>query len=158
MFQHIFFIVVQLQGFQYDLIPLCQLGSGKPQGDFCLFGMVFDQVHDAVDTPVHRGILILLTAEIHSGRRFLILCHMNGMTDQLGDALIFRRGNGNHGNAQHLLHLIDADRTAVLPDFVHHIQGNDHGDIQLHQLHGKIHIPLNIGSIHNVDDPFRLFS
>lgn len=35
---------------------------------------------------------------------------------------------------------------------IHHVEGNDHGDSQFHQLEGKIQVPLNIGGIHNVDN------
>ena len=46
---------------------------------------------------------------------------------------------------------------AVGADLVHHVQGQHHGHPQLQQLQCQIEISLNIGGIHDIDDPVGLF-
>ncbi len=82
---------------------------------------------------------------------------MEGMPNQLPDAFVFGSGDRNHGDAQHVLHLINLDGAAVAPDFVHHVQGQHHGHVQLHQLHGQVEVPLYIGGVHDVDDALGMF-
>ena len=78
------------------------------------------------------------------------------MLDQLVDALILRRGDGDDRDAQHGFHLIDLDRAAVSGHFVHHIQRDHHGDAHLQQLHGQVQIALDIGGVHDVDNGMGL--
>ena len=44
------------------------------------------------------------------------------------------------------------DGAAVSLYLIHHIQGKDHRNIELHQLHREIQIPLDVRSIYDVDD------
>ena len=52
---------------------------------------------------------------------------------------------------QHRFHLVDAHRAAVAAHFVHHVQRQNHGDIQLHQLHGQVEVALNIVDATNIE-------
>lgn len=54
-----------------------------------------------------------------------------------------------------MFQFVDADRTAVGPYLIHHIQRQDHGNSQLHELHGQVQIALNIRGVDNIDDPGR---
>ena len=44
-----------------------------------------------------------------------------------------------------------------IPDFIHHIQRNNHWNLKFHKLHRQIHIPFNIGCIYNIDDSLWVF-
>ena len=72
--------------------------------------------------------------------------------NQFVDALVLACGNGDHRHAQLVGKLCNVNGVAAGPDFVHHVQGNNHGDAQLDKLEGKVKVPLNIGGVHNVDD------
>ena len=93
-------------------------------------------MHDAVQATVHRAAVVIHVTEIRASRAFLILCHMQSVTNQFVDAFVFRRGNGNDRNAQHFFHLIDADGAAVAAHLVHHVECKHHRNVQFHQLHG----------------------
>ena len=45
----------------------------------------------------------------------------------------------------------------VSGNFIHHVQGDDHRDPHLQQLHAKIQVAFDIHRIHDVDDGLRLF-
>ena len=158
MLDHLFFVLIQLQGFLNALVALHQLGGGKPHRNARRLSVVLDQMDDAVDAAVHRAAVVVLTAEIHAAGPLLILCHMKGMVYQLIHALILGGGNGNDRNAQHGLHLVDAHRAAVAAHLVHHVQRQHHGGVQLHELHGQVEVALDVGSIHDVDDAGGLFA
>ena len=122
MLDHLFFVLIQLQGFLNALVALHQLGGGKPHRNARRLSVVLDQVDDAVDAAVHRAAVVVLTAEIHAAGPLLILCHMNGMVYQLIHALILGSRDGDDRDAQHGLHLVDAHRAAVAAHLVHHVQ------------------------------------
>ena len=113
-------------------------------------------MHDAVQTAMHRAIMILRVAKIRTSRFFLILRDVNRVVDQFTDSLVFGRGNRNDRNAECFLHLVDANRAAVFAHLVHHVECQHHRNVQLHQLHGQIKITLNIGRVNDIDDALRL--
>ena len=88
-----------------------------------------------MDAAVDRTAVVVLATEIQPAWAFLILCHMDGMVYQLIHTLVLGRGDGHHRDAQHGLHLVDADGTAISAHLIHHIQRQHHGGIQLHELH-----------------------
>ena len=157
MLQHLFFILIQFQRLENQRIPFCQLRCCKTNRDLCCLCMIFDQMHDRMQTSMYRTTVFVDITVVNLSWPLLIFCHMQRMSYQFIDTFVLRRRDGNDRNPQHLFHLVDQNRSAVFPYLIHHIQGKHHRNIQLHQLHGQIQIPLNIGSIHNVDDSFRMF-
>ena len=149
---HLFFVLVELQGRLDALVALHELCGRKAHRDACGLGMILDQVDDAVDAAVDGAAVILLAAEIHPARPLLILCDMERMVHQLVHALVLCRRDGHDRDAQHGLHLIDADSAAVAAHLVHHVQRQHHRRIQLHELHGEVQIPLDVGGVHDIDD------
>ena len=139
------------------MVALSQLACRKAKGDLRASGVIVDEVHDAVETAVHGAVVILWVAEVCPSGALLVLGHMDGVLHQLFNAFILKRRDGDDRNAQHLLHLVDTDGTAVFPHLVHHIERQNHGNVQLHELHGEVEIALNVGGVHNVDDAPRLF-
>ena len=136
MIQHLLFVLGQTQGLQHQLIPFHQLAGGKAHGNPRGLGVVFNQVHDAVETAVDRAAVVVLVAKVRSAGPLLILGNVDGVTHQLLHALVLGGHNGHHGDAQQLLHFVNVDGASVAPDLVHHVEGQNDGHIQLHQLHG----------------------
>ena len=79
------------------------------------------------------------------------------MADQLIDAFIFRGGNRDDRDAEHGLHIVHTDRTAVSGQLVHHVDGEDHRAIELHQLHREIQVPVDIRRVDNIDNACGIF-
>ncbi len=67
---HLFFVLVQLQGFLNAVVALHQLGGGKPHRDARRLGVILDEVDDAVDAAVHRAAVVILAAEVHAAGPF----------------------------------------------------------------------------------------
>ena len=106
---------------------------------------------------MYSSSILIFTAEVHPARTLLIFRHMKSMSCQLSNAFIFGGRNGHHRNSQHIFHLINADGPAVSSHLIHHIERQHHGHIQLHQLQSQIKVPLNIGGIYNINNPFGVF-
>ena len=111
-----------------------------------------------MDAAVHRAAVVLLAAEVEPARTLLVLGHMDRMVHQFVHALVLGRRDGHHRDAQHGFHLVDADGAAVAAHLVHHVQGQHHGGIQLHELHRQVQVALDVGRVHDVDDAGRLFA
>ena len=113
-----------------------------------------------MNTPMYgsHGIMLIITCrtEINPAGTFPMPCHMDCMIDQFLNPLIFCRRNRHYRNAKNFFQFIYPDRTAVCPDFIHHIERQHHRNPKLHKLHGKIKIPLHIGSVNNIDDSVRV--
>ena len=109
-------------------------------------------MRDGVQTPVYSAAVVALIAEILPERPLLIVGDMDRVVHEFLDAFAVDGRNRDHGNAQQRFQLVDVDGSAVAPDLVHHIEGDDHGDVHFQQLHGQIEVALNIGRVHDVDD------
>ena len=136
-------------------VALDELGRGKACGKPRLLGIGLHDVHCRVDALVQgAGLLVLVVgmAEVHTPRRFAETRHMQGVFHKLVDALVLGGRNGDDGNAKLALELVDEHRSAVGAYLVHHVEGEHHGDSELHELHGEIHVALDVGGIHDVDD------
>ena len=156
MLQGFFFILIQSKFFQDQFIPFCKFTSSKTYRDICLLSMILNEMHNSMKTSVNGSAVIVCITEIQPLWFFLIFCHMNGMCNQFINTFIFCCGNRYNRNPQGLLHLVHTHRTTILPYFIHHIQCQYHRHIQLHQLHSKIKISLDIRGIHNIDNSLRM--
>ena len=155
--QKIPLVFVKLQRLFDQDIALYQFGGRKANGQPGALGMVFDQVGHRMDAAMHRALLAVGgIAEINAARAFPVAGNVQRMIYQLVNALVFGGGNGHHGHTQQFLQLVYHHGTAVGAHFVHHVEGQHHGNAQLHQLHGEIQVALNVGGIHNVDDAVRV--
>ena len=114
------------------------------------FRMILHKVRNGMDRPMYRAGTKILAPWI-----LAVLRGPHSGLDQLVNALVFAGRDRDHRHAQLFLQFIDLDRPAVRPDFVHHIEGDHHRDIQLNQLHTQIKVALDIGCIHDVDNPVR---
>ena len=157
MLQQLFFISVQLQLIQDQGVAFNELAGCKTDGNPDPLRMVLDQVAYRVQAAVNRSAVVTGVTEVLPRRLFLVFRDMNGMADQLIHAFIFRGGYGDDGDAQHGFHPVNVDGTAVSGDLIHHVQGDDDGNIHFEQLHGQIEVALDAGRVHDIDDGFWLF-
>ena len=115
--------------------------------------MILYEVHDRMDGTMYASAFILTVyAVIRPSGTFLIFGHMNSMLHQLVYALSLGRRDGYDRHAKIGLQLIYAYGASVPAHLIHHIEGNYHGHIEFHELHGKVEIPLYIGGIHYIYD------
>lgn len=113
---------------------------------------------NAVDTAVHRAaVRAVRRTKVHVEGHFPISGDMESVFDQFVYSLVFRRRNGNDGNPQFRFQRVDVYRPSAAAYFVHHIEGDDHGDIQRDELKGQIEIPFDIRRVENIDDGVGLF-
>ena len=152
MLDQLFFILAQVQQLVEILLALNELGGAEPAGDPRPLGVVFNDVAHRMDAPVNGAV----GAEVlHLGLDAAAGGIQQGV-HQLGDTLVLGGADGNHRNTQGLRHLLDIHAAAVAPQLVHHVQGDDHGHLQAHELQGQVQVPFNIGGIHNVEDGIGL--
>ena len=152
MLQHFFFIFIQLQLLQNQMISFNGFVGCETQGQLCSLRMILDQMPHRMDAAVYGTIMIVFIAEILPQRPFLIFCDMDCMADQFVHTFVFRSRNGDYGYSQECLHGIHIDGTVIAGDFIHHVQGYDHGNVHFQQLHGQIQITLDIRGIHDIND------
>ena len=156
MFQSFLFVLIKRQLIDDQPVPLDRFAGGKTHRDARCLRMVFDQMYHRVQTAVYGAAMFVFVAEILSLRLFLILCDVDRVVHQLLNALVFGRGDRHDRDAQHRLHGVYIHRAAVADHFIHHVQRHHNGDIHFKQLHGQIHVPLDIGNVDDVDDALRL--
>ena len=152
MLQHFFFIFIQLQLLQDQMVSFNGFVGCKTQGQLRSLRMILDQMAYRMDAAVYGTVMIVFIAEILPQRPFLIFCHMDCMTDQFIHAFVFRSGNRDYGYSQERFHGVHIDGAVIAGDFIHHVQGYDHGNVHFQQLHGQIQITLYIRRIHDIDD------
>ena len=80
-----------------------------------------------------------------------------GALHQRGDALVFKGGDLYDGDAELPLELDCVQLVSALFDGVHHIERDDDGYVDLHDLCGEVEVALEVGRIDDVDDAVRLF-
>ena len=109
-----------------------------------------------MQTAVHCAAVVLLAAEILPQGLFLVAGDVHRVAHQLVHALALGGGDGHHRHPQHLLHAVYVHRAAVAGHLVHHVQGDDHGQPHLQQLHAQVEVAFDVGGVHNVDDGLGL--
>ena len=145
------FVFRKLQGVGEVAVALDELRGGEAQRQALAADLGFNKMCNAVDGGVHRA-----AAEVQTLRQQLVFCHRDGAAQQLAHALAGVGGDGDDGHGQGFLHGLDVDAAAAAGQLVHHVEGDDHGDIQLDELQRKIEAALDIGRVNDVDDGVRL--
>jgi hypothetical protein len=77
-------------------------------------------------------------------------------TLEVFDALTAGRGHWHHGAAQACREPLGVDQQALVPGYVHHVQGHHQGAPHLDQLGGQVEVALQVGRIQDVQDQVRL--
>ena len=108
-FYHLCLILFKMQRFFHLCIPFCHLRRSKTNRDSRILCMVFDQMHDSMQAPVHRTTMIFRITEILSARSLLISGDMNCMFDQFIYTLILDRRDWNNRNSKHTFQLVNTD-------------------------------------------------
>ena len=156
MLNHLTLILIQMKCLLHEFVAFNQFACCKTRRNLVFVRMIFDQMHDGVNTAVHRtSIRSFCIAEIHTSRALAITRHMYRMLHQLIDSLVLGCGNRNHRNTKGILQQVNIDRTAVLAHLVHHVERKHHRDIQLDQLQRQVQISLYVRCIHNIDNAPR---
>ena len=91
MLQHFLFILAQPQCIKHQRIAFYQLAGRKTQGNSRCLGMVLYQMHNSVETPMNRAVVVILVAEIRPPRPLLILGNMERVIDQFLYTLVLGR-------------------------------------------------------------------
>ena len=152
----LFFILVEAQRVFDAGVSFDEFMSGEPQRDARVIRMVFDEMHDRVEGPVDRAAVVALVAEVPIGGLLLITGHMDRVAHEFVDAFAGQRVDGDDRDAEGHLEFIDVDCAAVVDDFIEEVQGDDHGPVQLEELHRKVQVALDVRAVDDVDDAFRL--
>ena len=117
--------------------------------------MVLDDVHDAVQTPVHGAAVVFRTAEVLYGGRLLKLRDVQHVVDKLVDPFALGGHDRHHWETEKGFHLVDADRAAVGEHFIHHVEREHHRAVELHELHREVEVALDVRRVDDVDDRLR---
>ena len=82
---------------------------------------------------------------------------MQGMIHQLANALVAGSANGNNRHAQQALEQVDVYGTTIGGHLVHHVERDDHGAVELHELQCQVQVTFDVGGVDNVDDGIGVF-
>ena len=145
------FTSLPVNGKYMGLVALDQLGCRKTHGNFAGLGMIFDEMAERVNRLMHRP-----GAKIQPPGQPLFLARGDGRRDEIFDALVFAGRDGNARDAQLGRKLAEIDAAVIGADFVHHIQRQHHGNIQLQKLECQIEIALDIRRVDDIDDGIRV--
>ena len=114
--------------------------------------LILDDMGDGVNRLMN-----LASTKIQVLRDFFLFSGCDQLIHKFADAFVFARGNRHDRNPQKFAELFHMDRIAAGPYLVHHVEGDDHGLAQLHQLEGQIEISLDVGGIHDIENAIRIF-
>ena len=146
-------VTIQVKCFGYQLIALNQLGRREAHRNMRRCSMVLNQVGNTVDAAVQRAAVRAVgRAKVQATGALAESCHVQGMLHELADTLVAGGANGNDRHAQQALEQIDVHGAAVGRYLVHHVERDDHGAIELHELQRQIQIALDVGGIDDVDN------
>ena len=159
--EHVFdralFVYVELELLENEPVAFGDLARRKANGNSGPLGVVLDDVHDAVQTPVHGAAVVFRAAEVLYGGRLLKLRDVQHVVDKLVDPFALGGHDRHHRETEKGFHLVDADRAAVGEHFVHHVEREHHRTVELHELHREVEIALDVRRVDDVDDRLRGF-
>jgi len=81
---------------------------------------------------------------------------LHQVVDKLLRALAALGGDGDHRRVQFPAQAVDVNRDALLGQLIQHVDGDDHRQAELLQLHGQIQVALQIRAVDDVDDQIRM--
>ena len=149
-------VAFQVKRLGYQLIALDQLGRRKAHWDVRRHGMVLDQVSNAVDAAMQRAAVRTVgRTKVQATGALAEPRHVQGVVHQLADALVAGSANGDNGHAHQALEQVDVYGAAVGGHLVHHVERDDHGAVELHELQCQVQVTLDVGGVNDVDDGVR---
>ena len=119
--QRFFFVLIELKMRKHHFVALRKFAGRKANGNSRIRCMVFNQMHNCVQASMYGSVVVLRITKIAAARFFLILRHMNGVADQLADALVLCCRNRYYRDSERFLHLVYADSSPVFAYLIHHI-------------------------------------
>ena len=146
-------VLIEAERLLHQRIALDKLGRSETHGNPRCLRVVLDQVRDAVDAAMQGAAIGSVgRAEVETTRTFAVTRDMHRVFHELPRPLVFGGGDGHDRNAQHALEQVDVDGAAVRGNLVHHVEGEHHGAIELHELHRKVEVALDVGGVDDVDE------
>ena len=149
---HLQLVLIEQEAADDVLVALDELRRRKAPGHPGSLRVILDQVRDGVDAAVHRTVI----TEIHALRQRTRMRDAHGAFDQILNALVLRRGDGNDRNAEFIGHFLHIDGAAVAAHFVHHVERQHHRDLHFKKLQRQIEVALDIRGVDDIDDAVRL--
>ena len=150
-------VLLEAKCFDDQLVALDELGRGVAVGQASALGVIGDKLSNGVDAAVHgAAVRSVRAAEVDTPRALAVAGHVDGVLHQLVYALVLGGRDGHHRHAQEGLQGVHVHGAAVLSDLIHHVEGDDHGNVQLHELRGEVEVALDVGGVNNVDDRIGL--
>ena len=150
-------VLLEAKRLDHQLVALDELGRGVAVGQASALGVIGDKLSNGVDAAVHGAAVgAVRPAEVDAPRALAVAGHVDGVLHQLVYALVLGGRDGHHRHAQEGLQGVHVHGAAVLSDLVHHVECDDHGNVQLHELRGEVEVALDVGSVNNVDDRIGL--
>ncbi len=73
-----------------------------------------------------------------------------------GGTVAFEGAHRHDLAAQRVRQPLQVDPVPALLHEVHHVEGDDHRDVQLQKLRRQVQVPLDVRSVHDIDDGIRL--
>ena len=148
MFHRLAFVLRQFQCVSHHLIAFCQFAGSKAQRHVYVLAVVFDKVHDGMQTAVNS--VVIGMTEVLSLWTFLIAGDVEGVFYKLVNTFVLHCRYWHYGNSKQRLHAVDAHRTTIGFELVHNVQCNHHRHAQLHQLQREVEVALDVGGINDV--------
>ena len=101
---------------------------------------------------------MLYTAGEDMRKLFLLarLCSLDAEICRIHRVLVLKSGDLDNLATKLLAQLLDIDAVAVLANQIHHVDGDDNRNTDLHQLCGQVQVTLNVRAVHDVQDGIRL--
>ena len=94
-------VLVEAERLPHQPVALDQLGRREAQRQPGAVGVVLNEVHDRVEAAVQgAGVGGILAAEVHAAGNVVVARDVNGVLDELVDALVLGGGDGHDGHAQ----------------------------------------------------------
>ena len=146
-------VLVEAERLGDELVALDELGRGKAHGNAHRLRVIVDEVDDCVDAAVQgAAVRSVGRAEVLPAGVVVVASNVDGVLHELVDALVLGGRDRNHGDAEGGFESVDVDGPAVLGDLVHHVERDDHGYVELHELEREVEISLDVGGVEDVDD------
>ena len=135
---------IQVQLLQHLVVPLEDL-DGVPSLTICGHAV------DGGLLDVGQGVLHLAREDV-MGNIAAVLGGLDGQLNGLVYAGILQSRDFHGGTAHAVGQTLQVDLVALLAEYIHHVDGHDHGDAQLGELGGEVEVALQVGAVDDVED------
>ena len=115
--------------------------------------VAFESVLDSRKSPLK--VLAEFDMDV-SDNRILSLIYLDNGVKQFFYALSGTADSGNDRNTDHIPQSLIIKHCAGIPQFIVHIQGNDHRVVHVDQFCRQVEVALQVGGVHDIDNHIRI--